>query len=114
MRIIALLFLFATRISLAQASIFEWSKCVSSRDLRTGNIAFTDIPCIIISVADTLLSFVGTISLGVILVGALMYIFWGVNEEFKSKGKTTVKLALMGAIISWSSWLIVNFIIDNL
>jgi len=43
-----------------------------------------------------------------------MYIFGGVNEEFKSTGKTAIKLALIGAIVSWSSWLIVNFVIDNL
>lgn len=53
-------------------------------------------------------------SLGVILMGALMYVFGGVNEEAKAKGKEAIKVALAGAIIAWSGWIIVNFILDNL
>jgi len=42
-----------------------------------------------------------------------MYVFAGINEEYKSKGKEAIKLALIGAVISWSAWLIINFLIDN-
>lgn len=42
-----------------------------------------------------------------------MYVFGGVSETMKSKGKEAIKLALIGAVVSWSGWLIVNFIIDN-
>lgn len=39
--------------------------------------------------------------------------FGGVNEEAKSKGKEAIKLAIIGAVVSWSAWLVVNFVIDN-
>lgn len=42
-----------------------------------------------------------------------MYVFAGVNEEFKSRGKQAIKVALIGAVVSWSGWLIVNFLLDN-
>jgi hypothetical protein len=45
---------------------------------------------------------VGYISLGVVLIGALMYTFGGVSEEMKSKGKEAIKIALMGAVVSWT------------
>jgi len=43
-----------------------------------------------------------------------MYIFGGVNEGAKETGKTAIKMAFIGALISWSSWIIVNFILDNM
>lgn len=116
MRIVAILFLFIAKISLAASapkSILEGS-CVSSKELRTWNLHFDDIPCIIINITNNALALVGYISLVVILIWALMYVFGGVNEEFKSKGKEAIKVAIIGAIISWSSWLIINFLIDNL
>ncbi len=115
MRIIVFLILLATRVSLAQSkSIFEWAGCITKDQLRNGDISFDKIPCIIVSVASTLLSFVGYISLGIILLWALMYVFGGVSEKAKETGKTAIKMAIIGAIISWSSWVIVNFVIDNL
>lgn len=42
-----------------------------------------------------------------------MYVFAGANEEFKSRGKNAMKVALIGAVVSWSGWLIVNFLLDN-
>ncbi len=43
-----------------------------------------------------------------------MYVFGGVSEEMKSKGKEAIKISLIGAVVSWSGWLIINFFIDNL
>jgi hypothetical protein len=37
-----------------------------------------------------------------------------VNEEWKSKGKESVKMALFGAVVSWSAWIVVNFWLDNI
>ncbi len=113
MRLIALFFLIASRISFA-ASILEWGGCITENQIRTGDISFDKLPCIIIGIASTLLSFVGYISLGIILLWGLYYIFWGVSESAKETGKTAVKMAFIGALISWSSWVIVNFILDNM
>lgn len=86
---------------------------VSNAQLRQGNISFKEIPGVIVAITNNLLSFVAYISLGVILIGALMYVFGGVSEEMKSKGKEAIKMALIGAVISWSGWIIVNFVFDN-
>ncbi|MFA6080109.1 MAG: hypothetical protein WC753_01350 [Candidatus Gracilibacteria bacterium] len=116
MRIVAIFFLLITKISLAAPkSIFEGGNCgVGTDQLRTGNISFTQIPCIIISITNNILALVGYISLGVILIGALMYVFGGINEEYKSKGKEAFMAAILGAMLSWSAWLIINFLIDNI
>lgn len=118
MRIIGILSLWMiTGISWAQAqrSIFQdkfWNGIDNTR-LRQGNIAFSEIPGVIVAITNNLLSFVGYISLGAILIGSLMYVFGWVSEEMKSKGKEAIKVALIGAVVSWSGWLIVNFLIDN-
>ena len=96
-------------------SIFEdehWNG-VTNDQLRQGNISFSEIPGVIVAITNNLLSFVGYISLGVVLIGALMYTFGGVSEEMKSKGKEAIKIALMGAVVSWTWWIVVNFVMDN-
>lgn len=118
MRLIGLLFFWtsiATTWAQNQRSIFEdeYGNGVTNAQLRQGNISFSQIPGVVVAITNNLLSFVGYISLGVILIGALMYVFGGVSEEMKSKGKEAIKMALMGAVVSWSGWLVVNFVIDN-
>lgn len=108
---------FWTAVTYAQArSIFEdkYGNGVSFEQLRTGNIRITEIPGVIIAVTNNLLSYAGYVSLGVILMGSLMYVLGGVNEEAKAKGKEAIKVALAGAIIAWSGWVMVNFVLDNL
>jgi hypothetical protein len=119
MRIISILFLWAvtsTSWAQTQMSLFQdkYGNGIDNERLRQGNIAFSEIPGVIVAITNNLLSFVGYISLGVILIGALMYVFGGVNEEMKSKGKEAIKISLIGAVISWSGWLIINFFIDNI
>ncbi len=100
----------------AQRSFFQDSGGggVSNAQLRQGSVDFSEIPGVIVAMTNNLLSFVAYISLGVILIGALMYVFGGVNEEMKSKGKEAIKIALIGAVVSWTGWLIINFFIDNI
>jgi hypothetical protein len=71
------------------------------------------IPCIILNITNNLLSFVGTVSLVVIVWGSMQYTLGGINEEWKSKGKDAIKMALLGAVVSWSGWFMVNFVLDN-
>jgi hypothetical protein len=119
MRIVAKILPFFTTLTAFAAdsnrSIFQDSagNGVANDKLRSGDIHFDQIPKIIVAVTNNVLSLVGYISLAVIMIGALMYIFGGVNEEAKSKGKEAIKLALIGAVISWSAWIVVNFLIDN-
>jgi hypothetical protein len=118
MRIIGfLIFWIYSWIAFAQGarSIFEdkFGNGVTNEQLRQGNISFSQIPSVLVAITNNLLSFVGYISLGVILVWALMYVLGGASEEMKSRGKEAIKVALIGAVVSWSGWLIVNFVLDN-
>lgn len=100
----------------AARSIFqdEQGHGVSNQALRQGNISMQQIPGIIVAITNNLLKFVGYISLAVVVAGAMIYVFSGVNEEAKSKGKEAIKMALFGAVVSWSGWFLVNFLIDNI
>lgn len=119
MRIIGFLLIWITTSTSwvhAQRSFFmdKYGNGVPNERLRQGNIAFSEIPGVLVAMTNNLLSFVAYISLGVILIGALMYTLGGVNEKMKSKGKEAIKIALIGAVVSWTGWLIINFFIDNL
>lgn len=117
MRIVYILlsFLLSTDV-LAARSIFQDDQGhgLSNQTLRQGNISMQQIPGVIVAITNNLLKFVGYISLAVVLAGSMIYVFAGVNEEAKSKGKETIKMALFGAVVSWSGWFLVNFLIDNI
>lgn len=86
---------------------------IKNENLRKWDMKFEDIPWAILAIINNLLSFVAYFSLFVIIVGGLMYILWGVKEDMKTKGKQAVQVALIWAVVSWSGWIIVNFVFDN-
>ena len=58
-------------------SIFEdeFGNGVTNEELRKGNMTLEQVPNIILAMTNNLLSFVGYISLGVIIIGGLLYTF---------------------------------------
>lgn len=48
-----------------------------------------------------------------IIVGAIVYSVSGVSGD-KSKGQNIIFFAIIGALISWGSWFIINFVVDNI
>jgi hypothetical protein len=76
-RFIPFLYSFTAFAADSNRSIFQDDNGhgVSNSDLRQGNISMTQIPGIIVAITNNLLKFVGYISLGVILIGALLYVF---------------------------------------
>lgn len=87
---------------------------VSNNQLRKGDIHLDDIPGIGMAIINNLLVFVGTISIFFILVGALVYVFGWLTDRAKTYGKNAILMAIVGALISWTAWFMVNFILDNL
>lgn len=87
---------------------------VTNATLRRGDIHLDDIPSIGLAIINNLLYFVGTISIFFIVVGSLVYVFGGLTDRAKTYGKNAIIMAIIGAIVSWSAWFMVNFIIDNL
>lgn len=87
---------------------------IPNETLRNGDIHIDDIPNAGLAAINNMLYLVGTISIFFILVGAVVYVFGGLFEQAKEFGKKAIRMAIIGAIISWSAWFMVNFIIDNL
>lgn len=85
---------------------------VDNSDLRNGNIGFESIPGMILSVTNFLLGFVGTISMIMIIYGAVR-IGYGAVADDKEAGKKIVTAWIVGFVISVSGWFIINFVIDN-
>jgi hypothetical protein len=90
MRIIGSIFLDIHRDFLGTGSevVFRWintEMALQMLDSVREISHLSQIPGVVVAITNNLLSFVGYISLGVILIGALMYVFGGVSEEMKSK-----------------------------
>lgn len=80
--------------------------------LKTWDIHIDDIPVIIRGAIDFFMWIAGTIAVIFIIIGAYQ-ILLGSLEQDKTKGKTTVVLALTWFAIASLSWFIVKFILDN-
>ena len=80
--------------------------------LRAGDVSLEDIPSTILALTNNLLELVGYLSIAMIVVGAIVYVFSGISGD-KSKGQNIIFFAIIGALVSWSSWFLINFVIDN-
>lgn len=85
---------------------------VSAEKLRSGNITFDDIPKMIVSLTAFVLSLTGTISLIMIIYGALRMVL-GSYEQSVKDGKNTITYALIGLVISASAWFIIKFVFST-
>lgn len=85
---------------------------VSSEKLRSGNITFDDVPKMIVSLTGFVLALTGTISLIMIIYGALRMVL-GSYEQSVKDGKNTIMYALIGLAISASAWFIIKFVFST-
>lgn len=98
-------------LTLPTASAANWLG-VSDSSLRDGDVSFGTIPAIILNVTNFLLSFVGTISMIMIIYGAVRMGYGAVAND-KEVGKKIISAGIFGFIIAVSGWFIINLIIDN-
>lgn len=85
---------------------------VSDDKLRSGNITFDDVPRMIVSLTGFVLALTGTISLIMIIYGALRMVL-GSYEQSVKDGKNTIMYALIGLAISASAWFIIKFVFSS-
>ena len=85
---------------------------INSAKLRDGNVGFETIPLLIVNVTNYLMGFVGTISMIMIIYGAVRMGFGAVAGD-KEIGKKVISAGIVGFVIAVSGWFIVNLIIDN-
>ena len=89
-----------------------WEACVTADKLRKWDLHLEDIPCILKWMIDILMGFAATIAVIFVIIWAYQIMIGSVSWD-KSKGKTTIALALWGFALSALSWVIVKIIIDN-
>ncbi len=78
--------------------------------IKSGNIEFWMVPYYLTHALSFLIGLAGLISVLMILVGAYFYIAGGISDD-KEKGKTIIKYAIGGLILTTLSWILVNFIL---
>lgn len=97
-------------LSIAQAA--DTYLGISKENLRSGNITTDDIPRVIVSLINIVLALAGTISLIMIIYGAFQMVM-GSYEQNVKQGKQTITYALVGLVISASSWFIIKFVFTS-
>lgn len=85
---------------------------ISKENLRSGNITTDDIPKVIVSLINIVLAIAGTVSLVMIIYGAFQMVM-GSYEQNVKEGKQTITYALIGLVISASSWFIIKFVFTS-
>lgn len=78
--------------------------------IRSGNIKFWMVPYYVKYILNFLIGLSGIISVLMIIVGAYFYIAGGISDD-KEKGKTVIKYALLGLVLTSLAWILVNFIL---
>ena len=87
-------------------------KCITSAELRTGDMHLDDIPCMVKGMIDIFMWFSATISVIFIIIWGYQILYWSL-EWNKTKWKETIMMALGGFALAAFAWLIIKFILDN-
>lgn len=77
--------------------------------IQEGTIALSDIPLVIIYFIDILTKVAGSIAVIMIMYGGFQLLFAGATED-KQAAKTTLKWAVIGLVVTFLAWVIVNFV----
>ncbi len=75
--------------------------------LISGEIHTSDIPKFILHMVEYLLMIVGGICVVMIMVGGVRYIVGSITEN-KDGGKQTIQYALIGLVVAFLSWFVVD------
>ena len=76
-----------------------------------GSLGTFDVPTIIKDVVNTLIFFIGAISVIVIIIGGLRYVVSGGNAASVQGAKNTILYAIIGLVVAISAFAIVNYVL---
>lgn len=82
--------------------------------IRTGNIKMWMIPYYIRFMLEFIVGIAGLLAVGGTVYGGYLYLFAGVAEEGKDKGKKAIMYGITGMIITLVAWAVVNIFISLL
>lgn len=88
----------------------EFTETFLACGISSGNMSFWMIPYYIRYTLSFLIGIAGLLSVLMILVGAYYYIAGGISDD-KEKGKTIIKFAIGGLILTSLAWILVNFLL---
>lgn len=77
--------------------------------IKTGRIKLYMMPFFITNLIEFLLQVAGLIAVLFMVYGGYLYSVGGITED-KESGKNTIKHALIGLVVSLSSWIVVNLV----
>ena len=81
--------------------------------IQDGTVSLNDIPAMIIGLIDMLTKIAGSIAVIMLIIGGFQLILSGATEE-KESAKKTITYSIVGIIVAFSAWIIVNVIMTQI
>jgi len=109
-----LCFLLSANICLAQALLEDSSQVKYEGSLEEGDFTLNDFVRVGMRVTEIILGIVGSLALLMFIYGGLMFIISSGNSEKVTKAKEIIIGAVIGLVIVFTSYMIIQFTIDAL
>lgn len=77
--------------------------------IKEGTIELSDIPLFILHWIDYLTYLAGSIAVIMIIIGGYQYMIGSITDD-KEQGKKTLMYALVGLAVTFSAWILVNWV----
>ena len=74
----------------------------------------TDLSTVITTVINTMLFIIGILSVVMLIVGGIRYVVSGGNQSQVEGARNTILYAIVGLVIAFVAWGIVNFVVKAL
>lgn len=81
--------------------------------VKNGTLDLTDVFIFILKLIDLVTKIAGSIAVIAILYASIQFMVSGVTDE-KEQAKTTLKYAIIGLIVTFGAWLMVNLLLVQL
>jgi hypothetical protein len=104
----------ATSASKVQAAPIISEETLGSPCYNEGNCGLNDFIRIIDASYTTVFGFIGSIALLMFMIGGVMFLISGGNQEKVSKAKKLMISAVIGLFIVFASYLIIDFVLKTI
>ena len=89
-------------------------KNVSCQCIERGACSLTDFISVVFEISETVFAAAGVIALIFFIAGGVFLLISGGNQTFIQRGKQILRSALIGLVIIFLSWILVNTIVWGL
>ncbi len=109
-KLLVILCLLQTKLAFA---IIPGEETEVGKKIADGSVALSDIPAVILNIVSWGTEIAGSLAVVMLIYGGFQMIISEVTEK-KEEAKNTIKYAIMGIIVAFSAWIIVDLVIVNL